>query len=78
MQIEVTVCQHCKNCFSLMIYSYIEFHCLSLQNVALVYMVTIVINHVTDVYLIPVKRHKVTVQTNLDVNLDGNMYSLCK
>jgi hypothetical protein len=38
-------------------------------------MVTIVINHVTGVYLIPVKKNLVSVQTHLDVNLDGNMDS---
>ena len=35
---------------------------------------TIVINHVTGVYLIPVIKEMVTVQTNLDVNLDGSIY----
>jgi hypothetical protein len=35
-------------------------------------MVTIVINHVTGVYLIPVTENMVSVQIHLDVNLDGN------
>ena len=39
-------------------------------------MATIVINHVTDVYLIPVITNMVSVQIQLDVNLDGSMYSL--
>jgi hypothetical protein len=39
-------------------------------------MVTIVINHVTVVYLILVPRHMVTVKINLDVNLDGSMDSM--
>jgi len=39
-------------------------------------MVTIVINHVTGVYLIPVIKNRVSVQIQLDVNLDGSMYSL--
>ena len=39
-------------------------------------MVTIVINHVTSVYLIPVIKNKVSVQIQLDVNMDGSMYSL--
>jgi hypothetical protein len=39
-------------------------------------MVTIVINHVTGVYLILVPRHMVTVKINLDVNLDGSMDSM--
>ena len=36
-------------------------------------MVTIVIKHVTDVYLIPVIRNMVSVQIRLDANLDGSM-----
>ena len=36
-------------------------------------MVTIAINHVTGVYVIPVKKNMVGVQIHLDVNLDGNM-----
>jgi hypothetical protein len=39
----------------------------------MVAMVTIVINHVTGVYLIPVTKNMVSVQIHLDVNLDGNM-----
>ena len=35
-------------------------------------MVTIVIRHVTGVYLIPVIRNMVSVQIRLDVNLDGS------
>ena len=38
-------------------------------------MVTVVANHVTGVYLIPVKKKLVCVQIHLDVNLDGNMDS---
>jgi hypothetical protein len=38
----------------------------------LVAMVTIVINHVMGVYLIPVIRNMVSVQIQLDVNLDGS------
>ena len=38
----------------------------------MVAMVTIVINHVTGVYLIPVTKNMVSVQIHLDVNLDGN------
>ena len=44
------------------------------QNVVLENIGTIVINHVTGVYLIPVIKEMVTVQTNLDVNLDGSIY----
>ena len=36
-------------------------------------MVSIVINHVTDVYLMPVIRKMVYVHIHLDVNLDGGM-----
>jgi len=39
-------------------------------------MATIVMNHVTGVYLIPVIKNRVSVQIQLDVNLDGSMYSL--
>jgi hypothetical protein len=39
----------------------------------MVAMVTIVMNHVMDVYLIPVIKYMVPVQIHLDVNLDGNM-----
>jgi len=39
-------------------------------------MVTIVINHVTGVYLIPVIKNKVSVQIQLNVNLDGSIYCL--
>ena len=38
----------------------------------MVAMATIVINHVTGVYLIPVTKNMVSVQIHLDVNLDGN------
>jgi hypothetical protein len=38
----------------------------------LVAMVTIVINHVMGVYLIPVIWNMVSVQIQLDVNLDGS------
>jgi hypothetical protein len=38
----------------------------------LVAMVTIVINHVMGVYLIPVIRNMVSVHIQLDVNLDGS------
>jgi hypothetical protein len=38
----------------------------------MVAMVTIVMNHVMDVYLIPVIKNMVSVQIHLDVNLDGN------
>ena len=38
----------------------------------LVAMVTIVINHVMGVYLIPVIRNMVSVQIQLDVNLDSS------
>jgi len=41
----------------------------------MVTMVTIVINHVTGVYLIPVIRKRVSVQIQLDVSLDGNTTS---
>ena len=43
------------------------------QNVVLVVMVTIVINLVTDVYLIPVIRKMVSVQIELDVNLEDSL-----
>jgi hypothetical protein len=39
-------------------------------------MVTIVVNHVTGAYLIPVIKDRVSVQIQLNVNLDGSMYSL--
>ena len=39
----------------------------------LVTMVTIAINHVTGVYLISVMKNRVSVQIQLDVNLDGSM-----
>jgi hypothetical protein len=39
-------------------------------------MVTIVISHAMDVYLIPVTKNLVFAEIHLDVNLDGNMYSL--
>ena len=38
----------------------------------MVAMDTIVMNHVMDVYLIPVIKYMVPVQIHLDVNLDGN------
>ena len=41
----------------------------------MVAMVTIAINLVTGVYLIPVKKNLVCVQIHLDVNLDGNLDS---
>jgi membrane-bound inhibitor of C-type lysozyme len=39
----------------------------------MVAMVTIVINHVMDVYLIPVIKNMVSVQIHLDVNLEDSM-----
>jgi hypothetical protein len=39
-------------------------------------MVTIVISHAMDVYLILVTKNLVFAEIHLDVNLDGNMYSL--
>ena len=47
----------------------------AVQNVTLVAMVTIVINHVTGVCLIPVIRTMVSVQIQLDVNLEDSMDS---
>ena len=45
------------------------------QNAIVVDMVTIAINHVTGVYLIPVKKNLVCVQIHLDVNLEDNLDS---
>jgi hypothetical protein len=48
------------------------FDALPLQKVVLVTMVTMVINHVAGVYLIPVIKKMVSVQIYLDVNLEDN------
>jgi hypothetical protein len=49
------------------------FDALPLQKVVLVTMVTMVINHVAGVYLIPVIKKMVSVHIYLDVNLEDNL-----
>jgi hypothetical protein len=49
------------------------FDALPLQKVVLVTMVTMVINHVAGVYLIPLIKKMVSVHIYLDVNLEDNL-----